>query len=128
MGRRSQTPESRRLARERIGILFDRAREFFPENPALSDRCVDLARRIAMRQRVRIPRELRRRFCRRCSAYLVPGVNQRVRVHRGKVVTTCLRCSALRRYRVEGRRKAENHQKAESRREVPNRRKGGEKA
>ena len=103
MGRRSQTPESRRLARERIEVLFYRAREFFPENPALSDRCVDLARRIAMRQRVRIPRELRRRFCRRCSAYLVPGSTVRVRVRRGRVVTTCLRCSARRRYRVEKR-------------------------
>ena len=104
MGRRSQTPETRRLARERIGILFDRAREFFPGNPAASDRCVDLARRIAMRQRVRIPRELRRQFCRRCSAYLVPGSTLRVRVRHGTVVATCLRCSARRRYRVVNRR------------------------
>ncbi|HXW99273.1 MAG TPA: ribonuclease P [Methanomicrobiales archaeon] len=109
MGRRSQTPETRRLARERIGILFDRAREFFPENPEVSDRCVDLARRIAMRQRVRIPRPLRRRFCRRCSAYLVPGSTLRVRVHRGKVVTTCIRCNAHRRYRVN------RHQEMKSR-------------
>ncbi len=100
MGRRSQTQESRRLARERIEILFERAREFFPVDPALSDRCVDLARRIAMRQRVRIPRELRRRFCRRCSAYLVPGSTQRIRVRRGKVVSTCLKCRSHRRYRV----------------------------
>ena len=100
MGRRSQTPETRRLARERIEILFDRAREFYPENPAASDRCVDLARRIALRQRVRIPRELRRRFCRHCSAYLVPGSTLRVRVRRGKVVTTCLRCDSRRRYLV----------------------------
>jgi ribonuclease P protein subunit RPR2 len=53
-----------------------------------------------MRQRVRIPRDLRRRFCRRCSAYLVPGSTLRVRLHRGKVVTTCLRCMGHRRYRV----------------------------
>jgi len=98
MGRRSQTPETRRLARERIELLFERAREFFPEDPAASDRCVSLARRIAMRQRVRIPRELRRRFCRRCSAYLVPGSTLLVRVRPGKVVTTCLRCRAHRRY------------------------------
>ena len=100
MGRRSQTPESRKLARERIEILFDRAQEFFPGNPRWSERCVDLARRIAMRQRVRIPRTLRMRFCRRCSAYLVPGSTVRVRVHRGKVVMTCMRCSGHRRFRV----------------------------
>jgi len=100
MGRRSQTPESRRLARERIEILFERAREFFPEEPRRSDRCVDLARRIAMRQRVRIPRELRRRFCRHCSAFLVPGSTARVRIRRGMVILTCLRCSTRRRFRV----------------------------
>ena len=104
MGRRSQTPESKRLARERIEILFQRAREFFPENPRWSDRCVELARRIAMRQRVRIPRDLRMKFCRRCSAYCVPGSTVRVRVRRGKVVTTCMRCSGHRRYHlVRGR-------------------------
>ena len=33
-------------------------------------------------------------------AYLVPGVNMRVRVHGGKVVVTCLACGHQRRYRV----------------------------
>jgi ribonuclease P protein subunit RPR2 len=122
MGRRSQTPETKRLARERIALLFDRAREFFPEDPRASDRCVDLARRIAMRQRVRIPRELRRRFCRRCSAYFVPGSTLRVRVRHGTVVTTCLRCSAHRRYRMVNHRKVEKHREVENRREAENHR------
>ncbi len=102
MGRRSQTPETKKLARERIEVLFERAREFFPGNPEVSDRCVGLARRIAMRQRVRIPRELRRRFCRRCSAFLVPGVTARVRVRKSRVTLTCLRCSGHRRFQLQG--------------------------
>ncbi|MDT8357784.1 MAG: ribonuclease P, partial [Methanomicrobiaceae archaeon] len=81
-----------------MDILFREASEVFPKEPALSDRYVALARRISMRQRVRIPRELQRRFCRKCHAYLVPGVNARVRVHRGRVVTTCLVCGHRRRY------------------------------
>jgi len=91
---------SRRLARERISILFVRAAEFYPENPTWSNRCVELARKIGMRHRVRIERPLKRRFCRRCSAYLVPGSNARVRIHRGRVIITCLACGHQSRYPV----------------------------
>ncbi|BBL69105.1 ribonuclease P protein component 4 [Methanoculleus chikugoensis] len=91
---------SRRLARERITVLFARAAEFYPENPGWSNRCVELARRIGMRHRVRIERPLKRRFCRRCYTYLVPGSNARVRVHRGRVVVTCLSCGHRSRFPV----------------------------
>ncbi|MDD1673591.1 MAG: ribonuclease P [Methanomicrobiales archaeon] len=104
MVQRSVASEIQRIARERIRILFQRADEMFHQNPALSDRYVGLARRIAMRHRVRIPRELRRRFCRYCQAFLVPGINTRVRIHRKKVVVTCLRCRKQRRYQVVSRR------------------------
>lgn len=103
MGRRQVSGEARRIARERIGILFARAEEFFPSYREGSDRCVALARRIAMRHRVRIPRHLRRRYCRRCGAFLVPGANLRVRIRQGTVVATCLRCRRQRRYRLAGR-------------------------
>jgi ribonuclease P protein subunit RPR2 len=100
MGRRQASGDARRIARERIEILFLRAAEFSLVRREWSDSCVALARRIAMRYRVRIPRNLRRRYCRRCGAFLTPGVNQRVRIHRGRVVATCLRCRRQRRYRV----------------------------
>ncbi|KLK88264.1 ribonuclease P [Methanoculleus sediminis] len=91
---------SRRLARERIAVLFARAAEFYPESPDRSNRCVELARKIGMRHRIRIERPLKRRFCRRCYAYLVPGSNARVRVHRGRVVVTCLACGHRSRFPV----------------------------
>ncbi|MDD1717790.1 MAG: ribonuclease P [Methanoregulaceae archaeon] len=93
MPRRSPHPGAARIARERIAVLFVQADRFFAiGRPEWSDRCVALARRIAMRQRVRIDRVHRRRFCQHCYGFLVPGVNERVRVHRGKVVVTCARC------------------------------------
>jgi ribonuclease P protein subunit RPR2 len=102
MAQKSHHPESRRIARERIAILFERAREFFPENPAWSDRCVALARRIAMKQRVRIDRPFRRQFCHHCEKYLVPGKNVRVRVSRGRVIMTCLSCRRQMRFMLRG--------------------------
>jgi ribonuclease P protein subunit RPR2 len=97
---RSRTPDTRRIARERIATLFALAEEFFHGNPEWSDRCVALARRIAMRQRIRIDREFRRRFCRWCGAFLVPGTNMRVRIQHRKVVATCLGCGHQARFRV----------------------------
>ena len=90
-----------RTASERIRILFQMAGRMFHKDPRLSDRYVEIARRIAMRGRVRIPREYRIRFCKGCGAYLVPGVNCRVRVRPRRephVAVTCLRCGRVIRF------------------------------
>jgi len=97
---KSKNPATKNIARERIGILFEQARRAFPEHPAWSNRYVELARKIAMRQRVRIDRELRRQYCHHCYAFLVPGNNMRVRVHGSHVVVTCSACNKKTRYRV----------------------------
>jgi ribonuclease P protein subunit RPR2 len=98
MTMKSASPGVRKIARERIDLLFRRAEEVVRVDPALSDRYVDLARRIAMKQRIRLDRELRRRFCHHCYRFLAPGVNMRVRIHRGKVVITCSHCKGRARY------------------------------
>jgi ribonuclease P protein subunit RPR2 len=98
MAMKSVSPVIRKIARERIDILFRLADEVIRVDPALADRYVDLARRIAMKQRIRLDRELRRRFCHHCYRFLVPGVNMRVRVHRGRVVITCGHCRRRARY------------------------------
>lgn len=100
MKERSKNSLTKTVARERIRLLFLQARDAFREHPERSNRYVTLARRIAMRQRVRIDREFRRQYCHHCSAFLVPGQNMRVRVHRGNVVVTCGLCNRKMRYRV----------------------------
>ena len=100
MKERSKNPATKQIARERIVVLFEQARLAFAEFPDLSNRYVELARKIAMRQRIRIPRELRRQYCHHCNTYLVPGSTMRVRVHRGNVVVTCHSCNKHTRYRV----------------------------
>jgi len=92
MAGRSKNGEVKRLARERIAVLFQRAEEFFPVNPCWSDRCVVLARNIAMRQRVGLEWQHRRKICPHCYRFHVPGVTMRVRIRKGKVVVTCFHC------------------------------------
>jgi ribonuclease P protein subunit RPR2 len=88
------------IARERIDILLDQAKEYLPRNPDLSERYVELARKISTRTKVRIPREKKHYFCKNCGQPLVLGKNARVRLRSGnsRIIITCLNCGTLRRY------------------------------
>ena len=69
--------EQVRIAKERIEVLFKEAKGAFKEDPKLANRYVKLARKIAMKYKVRIRPELKRRFCKHCYCYLVPSKNCR---------------------------------------------------
>ena len=89
------------IAKERIQRLFELAEE--AKTPELAKRYVFLARRISMKLKVKIPRELKRRYCKHCLAYLIPGRNLRVRMQTGKVVYTCLSCNKHMRFSTVGK-------------------------
>jgi len=88
-----------KIARERIEILFDLSREMVLKGEyELSKRYISLARRISMKYNVRIPKKLKRMFCKKCHVFLYPGITSKVRVNRGKVTITCLLCGNIKRY------------------------------
>ncbi|MBI5072696.1 ribonuclease P, partial [Candidatus Woesearchaeota archaeon] len=62
----------------RINYLFSQAEEQ-RNNPDLGKRYVLLARKLSSKAKVRIPRELKRKFCKHCNAYFIAGANYRVR-------------------------------------------------
>ena len=90
--------EHRNIAIERIRILFKEAKLAFNTDPKLSDRYVELARKIAMKTKISIPRELRRMFCKHCFSYLVPSRNCTVRLQKSKVVYFCSNCKKYMRF------------------------------
>src|SRR3989449_10661049 len=99
MTQRRRKGSERKIALERIDILFRLPeREAGAGNSARADRYASLAAKIGMRYNVRLPREFKRRYCRRCHAFLVPGKNCRVRVSRGLVTSTCGVCGDIRRF------------------------------
>jgi ribonuclease P protein subunit RPR2 len=59
----------------------------------LSNRYVELARKISMRNLVSVPKKYKRRFCKHCYIYLLPDITCRVRIHRGKVIIYCFNCN-----------------------------------
>ncbi|MBU2590120.1 MAG: ribonuclease P [Nanoarchaeota archaeon] len=89
--------QQEKIAKERIECLFELADKHFKTNPSLSKRYVTLARKISTRTNTRIPAKFKIKFCKDCSNYLVPGINQRVRTKQGKIVRTCLICNKSKR-------------------------------
>ena len=87
--------EIKRIAIQRIHILFRLARETYREDSTLAQRYVNIARKIAMAAKVRLPVEYRRQVCRHCKSFILPGVTCRVRIKQRRephVVITCLKC------------------------------------
>ncbi|MEM2093199.1 MAG: ribonuclease P [Candidatus Bathyarchaeia archaeon] len=85
----------KRIAMQRIQTLFTLAIEIYKEDPQLAQRYVDIARRIAMASRIRLPTEYKRQVCRHCKSFILPGVSCRVRIKQRReshVVITCMKC------------------------------------
>lgn len=92
--------EGKEIALKRINILFKEADSNFKKHPERSNRYVEIARKISMKVNLRIPRELKRKFCKHCYNYLKPGVNARVRIRKGKVIYYCFSCKKYMRYHI----------------------------
>ncbi len=104
------------IAQERVDILFERALKIFHEDPELANRYVDLARKVCMVARVRLPARWRPYICRGCKILVVPSVNCKVRLQSrpgkgSRVVKTCLKCGHVTRYNL--------HHTGEARAEEP---------
>jgi ribonuclease P protein subunit RPR2 len=86
---------AKQIARKRIQVLFQQAKNVYRDNPQLSSRYIATARKIAMAAKIRLPTKHKRQICKNCNTLLVPGDNCRVRIKQKRephVVTTCLNC------------------------------------
>ncbi|MBU1201799.1 MAG: ribonuclease P [Nanoarchaeota archaeon] len=90
-----------KIALLRIDKLFSLADEMFGEDPSFSDRYVKLARTIAMKYKISLKSEYKRRFCKHCYKYLRPGVNCRVRTVSEKLVYSCFHCKKFSRFSLK---------------------------
>ena len=90
------TPTSvKQIARQRIQILFEQAKQVCKTNPQLAMQYVKSARKIAMAAKTRLPVDFKRETCKNCNALLVQGYNCRVRIKQKRkphTVITCLNC------------------------------------
>ncbi|MDH7506649.1 MAG: ribonuclease P [Candidatus Thermoplasmatota archaeon] len=73
----------------------------------LANRYVEIARKISMRFKIAIPRKFKRRFCKHCYKYLLPGVNCRIRIYRHKIIIYCCNCKKYTRFLIKKDKKTQ---------------------
>ena len=96
--RRTDKAGFREIAKERIQILLEEAGKAFHIDKKLSDRYVEMARKIAMKHRLKIPAHLQKKFCKHCYSYLMPGHNLRIRTRNSHLVYYCSECKRYARF------------------------------
>lgn len=99
--RQREQREKKRIARERVNIMFTLAERVFPYEPELANRYVEIALAVQQKAKIRMPKKWKRHYCKKCHSFLVPGVNARVRLRNKRmphVVIKCLNCGHVMRY------------------------------
>ena len=93
--------ERRSIAKERIRILLSESEKAVASGESeLSNRYGTLARKIARRYKVGLPRGMKVLYCKKCKSY-TGGSGSRVRFNKGRVVRTCLSCNDIYRHPLE---------------------------
>lgn len=90
--KRNDQEKQKKIARERIEILFQKAEETFPKHPDRANRYIQIARRIAMKLNLHLSKKQKRSFCKHCYSYLLSGSNALTRIRNGNVITYCKEC------------------------------------
>jgi ribonuclease P protein subunit RPR2 len=86
---------AKQIARQRIQVLFQKAKSVYRDDPLLSSRYIATARKIAMAVRIPFPTMYKRQICKSCNMLLVQGDNCRVRIRQRRephAVVTCFNC------------------------------------
>ena len=87
--------DKKNIAKERIDILLDLAEKEFPKHPERSKRYLQLVDKIRMKVNLRLTKEQKKRFCKKCHACWIKGKN--LEIKKGKPdIYICKVCGAER--------------------------------
>lgn len=98
------------IAERRIEKLFKLAEEELRKgNLDRTKRYIGLARKIGTKCQYTLPKELKRKFCKKCNMLLIPGVSCKTKLNKKTqtIDIKCFNCNNIRRYpygKKDGRR------------------------
>ncbi|MCD6226435.1 MAG: ribonuclease P [Candidatus Aenigmarchaeota archaeon] len=83
-----------KIAKERIKRLLELAKE---KNES---RYISLAKKIGMRYNVRLPKKIKRKICKKCNIFLIPGKTCSIRLDSKNkcIIIKCKKCNSIYRY------------------------------
>ncbi|RMF06503.1 ribonuclease P [Candidatus Woesearchaeota archaeon] len=90
--------EKQNLVLRHAEHLISLAEEVYDSDPSLAHGYAEEIVKSALRVNLRLPSRIKRRICRKCRHFLMPGRNARVRTSQGHVVSTCLDCGHISRF------------------------------
>jgi len=96
-----------KVAKESINHLFQEAEKNFQEHPERSHRYAELASRIWLKYKISLQPEVKRRLCRKCRKFMVPGKTCKIRIHQSRVIYTCTLCGNIQRFPLKQKNKSE---------------------
>ena len=102
------------IAVERMNILFNRAEMEFINHPERSNRYVELALKLSTKYNTKVPKQWRRRYCKKCHKFLSYGHNSTVRLVNSEVNIFCGECGHVMKIPYHREKKFKRRAKYES--------------
>jgi ribonuclease P protein subunit RPR2 len=88
----------RNIALERVEHLISNALTEAKSDQNLVNEQAMIAKRIAMRTRLRLNYDIRQLYCKKCKQFIIPGRDARIRIGRYRIKAiriSCLRCGHI---------------------------------
>ena len=70
----------KQIATQRMQILFHNALSNAKNNPRLAERQAEIARKISMKFKIKMPFEISSSFCKKCKKFIPPGIASKIRL------------------------------------------------
>lgn len=97
--RKKKKAKEKAEAREKIKEYFKKAEE--TPSQAWANTFIRKARNLAMKFKIRLSSEQKRKFCKHCYAYFKPPKNVRIRTKDGFLIYYCLNCKKYSKFRYK---------------------------
>jgi len=70
----------KQIATRRIEILFNNAISNAKNNPGLAQRQAEIAKKISLKFKIKMPFEVSSSFCKNCKKFIAPGIASKIRL------------------------------------------------
>ena len=68
------------IAMKRMEILFNNALSNAKNNPGLAQRQAEIAKKISLKFKIKMPFEINSSFCKKCKKFIAPGITSKIRL------------------------------------------------
>lgn len=94
----------KRIALERVQILFSNAMHYSAINREIGQKQLELIKRLSLKFNLRLPYPYKLFFCKRCKAPIFPGIDSKIRIlniPKLHIKVVCLKCNGVYRFFVD---------------------------